>query len=80
MPTEAYARSVVDKLMRGRVKPEIWQGKMSWYLYFLVTFLPLQILVSDLSLSKRIRTNGHPQNWIYFRMFKLGLLKDSRVR
>lgn len=52
MPTEAYARSVVDKLMRGRVSPEIWEGKMSWNLYFLITFLPLQILVSDLTMGK----------------------------
>ncbi|PVH93313.1 NAD(P)-binding protein [Periconia macrospinosa] len=44
MATEAYAASVVNKLMRRRVASEIWDGAMAWYLYFLVTFLPLRVL------------------------------------
>ncbi|KAJ5267199.1 hypothetical protein N7478_010007 [Penicillium angulare] len=44
MPAENYAASVVDKVMRQRVDSEIWQGSLSWYIYFIVTFLPLYLL------------------------------------
>ena len=47
MPSDTYARSVVDKLMRERVGPEIWEGNMALQIYFLVSFLPLRILVGE---------------------------------
>lgn len=46
MSPHAYATSVVAKLMRPRVSPEIWEGALARWLRFLVTFLPLQLLVS----------------------------------
>jgi 1-acylglycerone phosphate reductase len=45
MPADAYAASIVDKLMRRSVSPEIWEGGMARLLRFIVTFLPLQLLV-----------------------------------
>ncbi|KAL4816727.1 hypothetical protein BDW67DRAFT_161412 [Aspergillus spinulosporus] len=46
MSSQAYATSVVTQLMRPRVKPEIWEGALAKWLRLLVTFLPLQLLVS----------------------------------
>lgn len=47
MPPDAYATAIVAKLMRPRVSPEIWEGALARSLRFLVTLLPLQLLVSD---------------------------------
>ncbi|KAK5988569.1 Short-chain dehydrogenase srdE [Cladobotryum mycophilum] len=41
MKGEDYARSVVSKLMANNTAIEIWEGKLAWKLWFLVTFLPL---------------------------------------
>lgn len=57
MPTDVYARSVVDQLMRKRTSPEIWEGAMATILRFLVTFLPLRVLVSDCMTSSTKRAN-----------------------
>ncbi len=45
MPAKAYAESVVDKLLRKEACAEIWEGKLSWKLGFLVNFFPLWFLV-----------------------------------
>lgn len=45
MSAGAYAASIVEKLMRLRVSPEIWEGGMARFLRFVVTFLPLRLLV-----------------------------------
>ncbi|KAH7136804.1 hypothetical protein B0J13DRAFT_449237 [Dactylonectria estremocensis] len=44
MPPEAYARSIVNQLLQRRTSPEIWEGKLAWWLRFLVTFCPLWLL------------------------------------
>ncbi|KAJ5681296.1 hypothetical protein N7455_007605 [Penicillium solitum] len=44
MSAGAYAASIVEKLMRLRVSPEIWEGGMARFLRFVVTFLPLRLL------------------------------------
>lgn len=44
MATEAYARSVVGKLMSTTTRIEIWEGNMAWTIRFLVGFLPLWLL------------------------------------
>ncbi|KAL4778351.1 hypothetical protein BJX76DRAFT_366387 [Aspergillus varians] len=44
MSADAYARSVVAKLMQPRVGPEIWEGALARSIRLLVLFLPLQIL------------------------------------
>lgn len=46
MPTDVYARAVVEQLMRKRTSPEIWEGAMTKRLRFMVSLLPLQVLVS----------------------------------
>lgn len=79
MLAEVYARSVVEKLMRERVDSDVCQGNMSRNMYFLVTFFPLQTLANVVFLSKRIGTNEHARNLIYFRIFNLGLLNNSRA-
>jgi 1-acylglycerone phosphate reductase len=47
MPAEEYAKSVVDKLLRKGTGAEIWEGKLSWKLGFLVNFFPLWFLVCN---------------------------------
>ncbi|KAH7014745.1 hypothetical protein EDB80DRAFT_761088 [Ilyonectria destructans] len=44
MMADAYARSVVSKLIRGSTGPEIWEGKLAWYLRFMITIFPLSFL------------------------------------
>jgi 1-acylglycerone phosphate reductase len=46
METEAYARSVVEKLMCKPTRSEIWEGNMAKTIRILVRFLPLWLLVS----------------------------------
>jgi 1-acylglycerone phosphate reductase len=49
MPTDAYARSVVSKVMRGSTGPEIWEGKLAWVLRLMVGWFPLSLLVCSAS-------------------------------
>lgn len=42
----AYATSVVEKLMRPKPSIEIWEGSFASLIRFLVTFIPLWLLVS----------------------------------
>lgn len=51
MPTDVYARLVVDQLMRKRTSPEIWEGAMAKTLRLMVTILPLRVLVSNCIMS-----------------------------
>lgn len=51
MPPNVYAASVAEKLMQPRIGAEIWEGALALYLRLLVTFLPLQLLVSDFPLD-----------------------------
>ncbi|KAJ9148542.1 NADPH-dependent 1-acyldihydroxyacetone phosphate reductase [Pleurostoma richardsiae] len=44
MPADVYAKSVVDKLMRQRTSPEIWEGTLAGSLRYLTALLPLPIL------------------------------------
>ncbi|KAE8143160.1 hypothetical protein BDV38DRAFT_232874 [Aspergillus pseudotamarii] len=43
MPADAYARSVVAKLVKPRVSAEIWEGALARTLRLLVTILPLRL-------------------------------------
>ncbi len=45
MHAKEYAASVVDKLLRKGTGAEIWEGRLSWKLGFLVNFFPLWFLV-----------------------------------
>lgn len=53
MPAEVYAKSIVNKLMRKQIGPEIWEGNMAQYIRFLVTCFPSRFLVSDAIQTKR---------------------------
>jgi 1-acylglycerone phosphate reductase len=53
MPPHAYAASVVAKLTRPRVDPEIWEGALARSLRFLA-MLPLQLLVSNSFSAARV--------------------------
>ncbi|KAJ5794614.1 hypothetical protein N7457_001213 [Penicillium paradoxum] len=44
MPPEAYAKSIVAKLVRPRVSPEIWEGALARSIRLLVMLLPLSLL------------------------------------
>ena len=57
MSAEAYAKSVVAKLIRPRVSPEIWEGALARSLRLLIMLLPLQLLVSHSVTVALIRTN-----------------------
>lgn len=46
MVPHAYATSVVAQLMRPQVGMEIWEGALTRLIRFLLTFLPLWLLVS----------------------------------
>ena len=54
MTAEAYAKSIVPKLMGSSVGDEIWEGKLAWWLRFLVTFFPLRLVVSAKTTGKLI--------------------------
>lgn len=45
MSAEAYAKSVVTKLMRPQVSPELWEGALAGS-HRLLALLPLFLLVS----------------------------------
>lgn len=45
MPSEAYAKSIVDKILVRRPKIEIWEGGLSWILGFIVNYCPLWFVV-----------------------------------
>lgn len=47
MPADAYAKSVVDKLMQRDFDCEIWQGNLALLLRILLSLLPLWLLVSE---------------------------------
>ncbi|KAJ5241350.1 uncharacterized protein N7469_002941 [Penicillium citrinum] len=47
MPADAYAESVVEKLMQRHVDCEIWQGNLALFLRILLSLLPLRLLVSE---------------------------------
>ncbi|GAD93915.1 hypothetical protein ANI_1_936034 [Paecilomyces variotii No. 5] len=57
MPPDLYAASVVKRLMRPQVSPEIWEGGMAHYLRVLIAILPLQLLtrvgVGEAGMEKR---------------------------
>lgn len=46
METQAYARSVVSKVMQKRASPEYWEGRSAKFYRILVAVLPLTLLVS----------------------------------
>lgn len=45
MQADAFAKSVVHKLMQRRPGLEIWEGTLAWKLRILVTFFPLIMVV-----------------------------------
>lgn len=57
MSPEAYAKSVVAKLIRPQVSPEIWEGALARSLRLLAILLPLQLLISHSVTAAIIRTN-----------------------
>lgn len=48
MPNEAYARSVVSKVLQKSPPKWVWEGNKSWLVWFLDSFLPKGIMVSVL--------------------------------
>ncbi|KAH8912909.1 NAD(P)-binding protein [Coniochaeta sp. PMI_546] len=44
MAADAYARSVVSKVLHGYAGPEIWEGHLAWRLRFLYSIFPLWFL------------------------------------
>ncbi|OCK85735.1 NAD(P)-binding protein [Lepidopterella palustris CBS 459.81] len=44
MDNEAYARSVVTKVLSGRNPRWVWQGNMSWVIWFVQRFLPMGVM------------------------------------
>ncbi|KAF2269837.1 1-acyl dihydroxyacetone phosphate reductase [Lojkania enalia] len=46
MATDAYARTVVDKLLNGRTGVEMWEGGLALYLRVLVAVCPVWLLNS----------------------------------
>ncbi len=52
MPANAYAASIVDKLMRRRTGPEIWAGGMARMLRLVFLLLPSRLLVSGLAVCE----------------------------
>ena len=71
METEAYAKSVVEKLMSKRTRSEIWEGNMARTIRFLVGFLPLWLLVSTSSSTSSLLGNSR---LIIFHIIELDLL------
>jgi 1-acylglycerone phosphate reductase len=57
MSPEVYDESVVAKLMRPRVSPEIWEGALARSLRLLATLLPLHLLVSHSVIEGIITSN-----------------------
>lgn len=48
MQANVYAASIVDKLVRRRAGPEIWEGGRAQTLRLIFMLLPLRLLVSHL--------------------------------
>lgn len=46
MPTQQYARSVVRQVLRSPSRDTIWEGAMSWVVWFVSTFFPRSVMVS----------------------------------
>ncbi|KAJ5535566.1 hypothetical protein N7513_008752 [Penicillium frequentans] len=67
MPANAYAASIVDKLVGRRAGPEIWEGGMARMLRLIFMLSPLRLLGTD----------GPTQNLFLYRKFNLGSLKQS---
>ncbi|KAH6869485.1 hypothetical protein B0T10DRAFT_418516 [Thelonectria olida] len=44
MMADAYARSIVSKLLQGSTGPEIWEGKLAWYLRFIIACCPASLM------------------------------------
>ncbi|KAH7126059.1 hypothetical protein EDB81DRAFT_663480 [Dactylonectria macrodidyma] len=60
MPPEVYAQSIINKLLQERTSPEIWEGKLAWWLQFLVTFCPLWLLNWLVSRQFQLHLVGSP--------------------
>jgi len=46
MPNEAYARSVVSKVLKSSPPKHVWEGNKAWLVWWLHTFFPTRIMVS----------------------------------
>lgn len=51
MPNEAYARSVVKKVLKQSPPKWVWEGNKSWVVWFACMFLPKSLMVSNFSPS-----------------------------
>ncbi|KAJ3466682.1 hypothetical protein MRS44_004246 [Fusarium solani] len=78
MMADAYARSVVSKLMQGSTGPEIWEGKLAWYLRFIVACCPASFMVCENSRASATSHQIFAQNWMLFRYYQLYRLSGSR--
>lgn len=47
MPNDAYARSVVGKVLRPSPPKQAWEGNKAWLVWCMHTFLPTGIMVSS---------------------------------
>jgi 1-acylglycerone phosphate reductase len=47
MPNEQYSKSVVSQVLSGRHNRQFWEGSFSYIVWFLNTFMPAKIFVSD---------------------------------
>ena len=53
IPNEQYARSVVSQVLRKPNRDIIWEGGKSWLVWFVYTFLPRWVMVSECQLDLR---------------------------
>jgi 1-acylglycerone phosphate reductase len=79
MVADAYARSIVSKLMQGYMGPEIWEGKFAWHLRFVIACCPTSLMVrkKDPHRTGFFISLDFSQNWIFFRYFQLYHLYGS---
>lgn len=46
MASDDYAKSVVSKVLKSSPPKWVWEGKMSWIIWFLSSYLPQGLMVS----------------------------------
>ncbi|KAF2141173.1 uncharacterized protein K452DRAFT_271814 [Aplosporella prunicola CBS 121167] len=64
MPNEAYAKSVVSKVLKSSPPKWVWEGKLSWVVWFATSYLPASVMDSVF--------------WRMFNLWKLVGTTDSK--
>ena len=77
MSNEAYARSVVSKVLQKSPPKWVWEGNKSWLIWFVDSYLPKGVMVSD-SPNSEMRRADMVKDLVFWRMFNLWkLVKPS---